>query len=53
MKQVSGEGFAFAEGEEHVDVIRHDDVAPEVVALAVEVMPELRSIQRSCFRTKY
>ena len=33
-----GEGFAVAEGEEHVDVIGHDDVAPEVVALAVEVM---------------
>jgi hypothetical protein len=33
-----GEGFAVAEGEEDVDVIRHDDVAPEVVALAVEVL---------------
>ena len=33
-----GEGFAVAEGEEDVDVIGHDDVAPEVVALAVEVM---------------
>jgi hypothetical protein len=33
-----GEGFAVAEGEEHVDVIGHDGVAPEVVALAVEVM---------------
>ena len=33
-----GEGFAVAEGEEDMDVIRHDDVAPEVVALAVEVM---------------
>ncbi len=33
-----GEGFAVAEGEKDVDVIGHDDVAPEVVALAVEVM---------------
>ena len=33
-----GEGFAVAEGEEDVEVIGHDDVAPEVVALAVEVM---------------
>lgn len=33
-----GEGFAVAEGEEDADVIGHDDVAPEVVALAVEVM---------------
>lgn len=33
-----GEGFAVAEGEERVDVIGHDDVAPEVIALAVEVM---------------
>jgi len=33
-----GEGFAVAEGEEDVDVIGHDDVAPEVVALAIEVM---------------
>ena len=33
-----GEGFAVAEGEERMDVIGHDDVAPEVVALAVEVM---------------
>lgn len=33
-----GEGFAVAEGEEDVDVIGHDDVAPEIVALAVEVM---------------
>ena len=35
-----GEGFAVAEGEVDVDVdvIGHDDVAPEVVALAVEVM---------------
>jgi hypothetical protein len=33
-----GEGFAVPEGEEHVDVIGHDDVAPEVVALAVEVL---------------
>ncbi len=33
-----GQRFAIAEGEEHVDVIGHDDVAPEVVALAVEVM---------------
>ena len=33
-----GEGFAVAEGEEHVDVIGHDGVAPDVVALAVEVM---------------
>lgn len=30
--------FAIAEGEEDVDVIGHDDIAPEVVALAVEVM---------------
>lgn len=33
-----GEGFAVAEGEERMDVIGHDDVAPEVVALAVEEM---------------
>jgi len=33
-----GEGFAIAEGEERMDVIGHDDVAPEAVALAVEVM---------------
>jgi hypothetical protein len=33
-----GEGFAVAEGEERMDVIGHDDVAPEIVALAVEVM---------------
>jgi hypothetical protein len=33
-----GEGFAVEEGEEDVDVIGHDDVAPEVVALAAEVM---------------
>lgn len=33
-----GEGFAVAEREEDVDVIGHNDVAPEVVALAVEVM---------------
>lgn len=33
-----GEGFAVAEGEERMDVIGHDDVAPEVVALAVEVL---------------
>ena len=33
-----GEGFAVAKGEEHMDVMGHDDVAPEVVALAVEVM---------------
>lgn len=33
-----GEGLAVAEGEEDVDVIGHDDVAPEVVALTVEVM---------------
>jgi hypothetical protein len=33
-----GEGFVVAQGEEDVDVIGHDDVAPEVVALAVEVM---------------
>lgn len=33
-----GEGFAVAESEEDVDVIGHDDVAPEVVTLAVEVM---------------
>ncbi len=33
-----GEGFAVAKGEEDVDVIGHDDVAPEVVALVVEVM---------------
>lgn len=33
-----GEGLAVAQGEEDVDVIGHDDVAPEVVALAVEVM---------------
>ena len=33
-----GEGFAVAEGEEHMDVIEQDDVAPKVVALAVEVM---------------
>lgn len=33
-----GEGLAVAEGEEDVDVIGHDGVAPEVVALAVEVM---------------
>lgn len=32
------EGFAVAEGEQHMDVIGHDDAAPEVVALAVEVM---------------
>ncbi len=32
------ERFAVAEGEEDVDVIGHDDVAPEVVAMAVEVM---------------
>ena len=33
-----GEGFAVAEGEERMDVIGHDDVAPEVVTLAIEVM---------------
>ena len=33
-----GEGFAVAEGEERMDAIGHDDVAPKVVALAVEVM---------------
>jgi hypothetical protein len=33
-----GEGFAVAEGEEDVDVIGHDGVAPEFIALAVEVM---------------
>lgn len=33
-----GKGCAVAEGEEDVDVIEHDDVAPEFVALAVEVM---------------
>ena len=33
-----GEGFAVAEGEERMDVIGHDGVAPEVEALAVEVM---------------
>ncbi len=33
-----GQRFAIAEGEEDVDVIGHDDVAPEVVALAIEVM---------------
>ena len=33
-----GQRFAVAESEEHVDVIGHDDVAPEVVALAVEGM---------------
>lgn len=33
-----GEGFAVAEGEERMDVMGHDDVAPEVVALAVEVI---------------
>ncbi len=33
-----GERFAVAEGEERMDVIGKDDVAPEVVALAVEVM---------------
>ena len=33
-----GEGLAVAEGEERMDLIGHDDVAPEVVALAVEVM---------------
>lgn len=33
-----GEGLAVAEGEERMDVIGHDVVAPEVVALAVEVM---------------
>jgi len=33
-----GQRFAIAEREQHVDVIGHDDVAPEVVALAVEVM---------------
>mgnify|MGYP000402615673 CR=1 FL=1 len=30
--------FAIAEGEEDMDVIGHDDVAPEVVALAAGVM---------------
>jgi hypothetical protein len=30
-----------AEREEHVDVIGHDDVAPEIVALAVEVMQQV------------
>ena len=34
----AGEGFAIAEGEEGEDVIGQDDVAPEFVALAVEVM---------------
>jgi hypothetical protein len=33
-----GQRFVIAEREKHVDVIGHDDVAPEVVALAVEVM---------------
>ena len=33
-----GEGFAVAEGEERMDVIGHNDVAPEVVALAVEAI---------------
>ena len=33
-----GQRFAIAQREEHVDVIGHDDVIPEVVALAVEVM---------------
>lgn len=33
-----GEGFAVAEGEERMDVFGQDDVAPDVVALAVEVM---------------
>ncbi len=33
-----GERFAVAEGEERMDVIGHDEFAPEVVALAVEVM---------------
>jgi hypothetical protein len=33
-----GQRFAIAEREEHVDVIGHDDVVPEVVAPAVEVM---------------
>lgn len=33
-----GERCAIAEAEEDVGVIGHDDVAPEVVALAVEVM---------------
>ncbi len=33
-----GQRFAIAEREEHVDVIGHDDVAPEVVTQAVEVM---------------
>jgi len=33
-----GRGFAVAEGEERLDEIGHDGVAPEVVALAVEVM---------------
>jgi hypothetical protein len=33
-----GQRFAIAEREEDVDVIGHDDVAPQVVALAVEVM---------------
>lgn len=33
-----GEGLAVAEGEERMDVTGHDDVAPEVVALAVEII---------------
>ena len=33
-----GQRFAIAEREEHMDVIGHDDVTPEVVALTVKVM---------------
>lgn len=33
-----GERFSIAEGEEHMNVIGHDDLAPKVVALSVEVM---------------
>ena len=36
-----GQRFAIAEREEDVDVIGHDDVAPEIVALAVEVMQQV------------
>ena len=33
-----GERYSIAEGEEHMNVIGHDDVAPQLVALPVEVM---------------
>lgn len=33
-----GQRFTIAEGEEDVDVIGHDGAAPEVLALAIEMM---------------